>query len=146
MQLPGHLPGAASIFFSFSWFMKQQGTHIISYNTRTIRWKWIFHLRFILLIYYLRKLETTLLDWWYIRSRSCQFFIQKFPVPQYHSMLTLHNPIKPLNVIGLVSLEHPILYLPLREVQTSWGGWKWPKKQFQSKSIWLTFHLSRVSK
>ena len=39
---------------------------------------------------------------WYLRSRSCQFFTRS---SMYYTMLTLHNPIKPLNVVSTNSFS-----------------------------------------
>ena len=47
-----------------------------------------------------------------------------------------------------VFLEHLILHLLLRGVQTNWDDWNLPNKQFQSKSICFSslLLLSRVNK
>ena len=80
---------------------------------------------------------------WHLGSRSCQFLSRS---SMYYIMLTLHNPIKPLNIVSTVFLEELILHLLLRGVQTSWDGWNLPNKQFQSKSICFSSLLSRVNK
>ena len=52
-----------------------------------------------------KRKSDTWMDW-YLRARSCQFFIQKFHV--YYITLTLHNPINLLNVGGTFLSEKNI--------------------------------------
>ena len=80
---------------------------------------------------------------WHLRSRSWQFLSRS---SMYYIMLTLYNPVNPLNVASTVFLEHLILHLLLHGVQTIWEGWSLPNKQFQSKSICFSSLLIRVNK
>ena len=64
-----------------------------------------------------KKVSDTWMDW-YLRSRSRQFFIQKFHAD---IMLTLHNPTKPLNIVSTNSF--------------SWGS------NFTSTTTWRTNDL-----
>ena len=81
---------------------------------------------------------------WHLGSRSCQFLSRS---SMYYIMLTLHNPIKPLNIVSTNSFSWgPNFTSTIRTVQTSWDGWNLPNKQFQSKSICFSSLLSRMNK
>ena len=69
-------------------------------------------------------------DGLYLKSRSCQFFIQKF-----HVLHAVHISLKNrwMSVAQVVFLEDRILHLLLRDVQKTWGGYNLPDKQFRNK-------------